>query len=176
MVRWGGVRAAVSFGHLALFDAHKARSAMDGAAATQVLLGLCCLKHRAVTGTSIDYVQCFDRIPQQVIPALALELGMDPSNPVQCLCLVRCTSGWVGQTPPGYGNGIRMLNAALHVGGHHAAKHKAAGQHSRNKRLFSDIATGAFRCDGRGTLYKLLREAGPADVRETTQQNARHIY
>ena len=42
--------------------------------ATQVLLKLCRLKRWAVAGMSINYVKCFDLIPQAVVPALALEL------------------------------------------------------------------------------------------------------
>ena len=45
---------------------------------TQVLLQLCRLKGWAVAGMSMDCVKCFDLIPQAVILALALELGMDP--------------------------------------------------------------------------------------------------
>ena len=47
---------------------------------TQVLLELCCLRAWAVVGMSIDYVKCFDLIPQAVVLALALELGMDPGT------------------------------------------------------------------------------------------------
>ena len=44
---------------------------------TQVLLELCRLRGWAVVGMCIDYVKCFDLIPQAVVLALALELGMD---------------------------------------------------------------------------------------------------
>ena len=37
--------------------------------------------------------------------------------------------------------GMQMLNAALY-----AARRKAAEQQSQNKKLFSDITIGAFRC------------------------------
>ena len=37
-------------------------------------------------GMSIDYVKCFDLIPQAVVLALALVLGMDPG---MC-CALRC--------------------------------------------------------------------------------------
>ena len=47
---------------------------------TQVLLELCRLRGWAVVGMSIDYVKCFDLIPQAVVLALALELGMDPGT------------------------------------------------------------------------------------------------
>ena len=46
------------------------------------------------------------------------------------------------ETPPPHRSGIQMLNADLH-----AARRKAAKHQSQNKRLFSDIAMGAFRCD-----------------------------
>ena len=57
-----------------------ARSALDGAAVTQVLLELCRLRGWAVAEMSIDYVKCFDLIPQAVVLALALEPGMDPGT------------------------------------------------------------------------------------------------
>ena len=46
----------------------------------QVLLELCHLQGWAVAGTSIDYVKYFDLIPQAIMLALALELGMDPGT------------------------------------------------------------------------------------------------
>ena len=69
---------AGGLGPPAAFGFRPARSALDGAAATQVLLELCPLRGWAVAGRSIDYVKCFDLIPQAVVLALALELGMDP--------------------------------------------------------------------------------------------------
>ena len=56
------------------------RSALDGAAVTQVLLELCRLRGWAVAGMSIDYIKCFDLIPQGVVLALALEQGMNPGT------------------------------------------------------------------------------------------------
>ena len=47
---------------------------------TQVLLELCRLRGWAVAGMSLDYVKCFDLIPQPVLLAVALELGMDPGT------------------------------------------------------------------------------------------------
>ena len=47
---------------------------------TQVVWELCPLQGWAVAGMSIDYVKCFDLIPQAVTLALALELGMDPGT------------------------------------------------------------------------------------------------
>ena len=44
---------------------------------TQVLLELCCLEGWAVAGMSIDCVKCFELIPQRIVLALALELGID---------------------------------------------------------------------------------------------------
>ena len=43
-----------------------------------------------------------------------------------------------------------MLNANLY-----GAKHKAAKQQSQNKKVFSNIAIGAFRCDRRCTLTEM---------------------
>ena len=83
---WAGVRLAdaiawqESWAHPAAFGFRPARSAPDGAAVTQVLLELCRLRGWAVAGMSIDYVKCFDLIPQAVVLALALELGMDPGT------------------------------------------------------------------------------------------------
>ena len=45
---------------------------------------------------------------------------------------------------------MRVFNVRLH-----AARHKAAGQQSQNKRLLSDIAMGAFRCNKRCTQKSL---------------------
>ena len=45
-----------------------------------MLLELCRLRGWAVAGMSIDYVKCFGVIPQAVVLALALELGMDPGT------------------------------------------------------------------------------------------------
>ena len=47
---------------------------------TQVLLERCRLRGWAVAETSIDYVKCFDLIPQAVALAPGLELGMDPGT------------------------------------------------------------------------------------------------
>ena len=83
---WAGVRLAdaiawqESWAHPAAFGFRPARSALDGAAVTQVILELCRLQGWAVAGMSIDYVKCFDLIPQAVVLALALELGMDPGT------------------------------------------------------------------------------------------------
>ena len=83
---WAGVRLVdaiawqEAWAHPAAFGFRPARSALDGAAVTQVLLELCRLRGWAVAGMSIDYVKCFDLIPQAVVLALALELGMDPGT------------------------------------------------------------------------------------------------
>ena len=83
---WASIRLAdaiawqESWAHPSAFGFRPARSAMDGAAVTQVLLELCRLRRWAVAGMSIDYVKCFDLIPQAVVLALALELGMDPGT------------------------------------------------------------------------------------------------
>ena len=83
---WAGVRLVdatawqESWAHPAAFGFRRARSALDGAAVTQMLLELCRLRGWAVAGTSIDYVKCVDLIPQSVVLALALELGTDPGT------------------------------------------------------------------------------------------------
>ena len=83
---WAGVRLVDAIAwqeasaHPAAFGFRPARSALDGAAVTQVLLELCRLRGWAVAGMSIDYVQCFDLIHKAVVLALALELGMDPGT------------------------------------------------------------------------------------------------
>ena len=66
---------ALVFAKPAAFGFRPARSAL--AAGTHVLLELCRLRRWAVARMSIDYVKCFDLIPQAVVLALALELGMD---------------------------------------------------------------------------------------------------
>ena len=83
---WAGVRLAdaiawqESWAHLAAFGFRPARSALDGAAVTQVLWELCHLRGWAVAGMSTDYIKCFALIPQAVVLALALQLRMDPGT------------------------------------------------------------------------------------------------
>ena len=83
---WAGVRLVdaiawqEAWAHPVAFGFRPARSALDGAAVTQVHLELCRLRGWAVAGMSIGYVKCFDLIPQAVMLALALELGMDPGT------------------------------------------------------------------------------------------------
>ena len=95
---WAGVRMVDaiawqdSYAHPAAFGFRPARSALDGAAVTQVLLELCRLRGWAVAGMSLDYVKCFDLIPQAVVLALAVELGMDPGT---------CPRGHVQAAPHG---------------------------------------------------------------------------
>ena len=47
---------------------------------TQVVLELWRLRRGALAGMSIDYIKCGDLIPQAVVLALVLELGMDPGT------------------------------------------------------------------------------------------------
>ena len=54
-----------------------ARVAVDAATVTQVLLELARLKGWRPEGLSLDYVKCFDLIPQAVVLRIARELGMD---------------------------------------------------------------------------------------------------
>ena len=81
---WAGMRLVdaiawqEAWAHPAAFGFRPARSALDGAAVTQVLLELCRLRGWAVAGMSIDYVKCFDLIPQAVVLALAMDLDPDP--------------------------------------------------------------------------------------------------
>ena len=97
---WAGVRLAdaiawqESWAHPAAFGFRQARGALDGAGVTQVLLEMCHLRGWAVVGMSINYVKCFDLIPQAVALALVLELGMDPGTCVP--------SGHVQAAPPGF--------------------------------------------------------------------------
>ena len=83
---WAGVRlvdaiaSQEAWAHLAAFGFRPARSALDRAAVTQVLLELCRLRGWAVAGMSTDYVKCFVLIPQAVVLAMVLELGMDPGT------------------------------------------------------------------------------------------------
>ena len=83
---WAGVRLAdaivwqESCAHVAGFGFRPARSALDGAALTQVLLDLRPLRGYAVVGMSMNYIKCVDLIPEAVVLALALELGMDPGT------------------------------------------------------------------------------------------------
>ena len=80
---WAGVRLVdaiawhESSAHPAAFGLRLARRALDGAAVTQVLLELCRLRGWGVAGMIIDYIKCLDLIPQAVMLAPALELGMD---------------------------------------------------------------------------------------------------
>ena len=53
------------------------RGAIDGAGVTAVLLELARLKGWNLAGRSLDYVKCFDRIPQAVFLRVARELGVD---------------------------------------------------------------------------------------------------
>ena len=52
---------------------------LDGAAVTQLLLGLCRLRGWVVAGMSIDYKKCFDLIPRAIVLRVAAELGMAPA-------------------------------------------------------------------------------------------------
>ena len=51
--------------------------AVDAATVTQVLLELARLKGWRLEGLSLDYVKCFDLIPQAVVLRIARDLGMD---------------------------------------------------------------------------------------------------
>ena len=83
---WAGVRLADAIAWQesrddpSAFGFCPAKSALDGAAVAHVFVELCRLRGWAVTGMSIEYVKCFNLIPQAVVLALALELGMGPST------------------------------------------------------------------------------------------------
>ena len=83
---WAGVLWAddmawqESEAHPTAFGFCPARSTLDEAAATEVLLELCPCQGWAVAGMIIDYVKCFDLIPGAVVLALALELSVDPGT------------------------------------------------------------------------------------------------
>ena len=53
------------------------RGAINGAGVTAVLLELARLKGWNVAGLNLDYVKCFDIIPQAVVLRVARELGME---------------------------------------------------------------------------------------------------
>ena len=96
---WAGVRLVDAIAwhefraHPAAFGSPPARSALDAAAVTQVLSEPCRLRGWAVAGMSIDYVKCCDLIPQAVVLALAVELGMEPGT---CRALGPCTNSSAG--------------------------------------------------------------------------------
>ena len=54
-----------SWAHPAAFGFPPARSALDGAAVTEVLLELCRLRGWAVAGMSIDCIKCFGLVPKR---------------------------------------------------------------------------------------------------------------
>ena len=56
----------------------KKRGATDTSALIAPLIELHTVIHAALTGFGLDYVQCFDLIPQQVVLRVALERGVHP--------------------------------------------------------------------------------------------------
>ena len=73
---------------------------MDAATVTQVLLELARVKGWRLEGLSLDYVKCFDLIPQALVLRIARELGMDgwvlrPRRP--CIGSSNGRSAWRGR-------------------------------------------------------------------------------
>ena len=63
--------------HPRAYGFRRAWGAVDAATVTQVLLELAQLKGWRLEGLSLDYVKCFDLIPQAAVLRIARELGMD---------------------------------------------------------------------------------------------------
>ena len=74
---WEVMRWQESWVHPRAFGFRLARGAVDAATVTQALLELARLKGWRLEGLSLDYVKCFDLIPQAVVLRIARELGMD---------------------------------------------------------------------------------------------------
>ena len=64
---WEVMRWQESWVHPRAFGFRLARGAVDAATVTQVLLELARLKGWRLEGLSLDYVKCFDLIPQAVV-------------------------------------------------------------------------------------------------------------
>ena len=80
---WAGTRLRdvllwqEAWAHPEAYGFRPCRGAIDRAGVTAVLLELARLKGWNLAGLSLDYVKCFDIIPQAVVLRLARELGMD---------------------------------------------------------------------------------------------------
>ena len=88
-----------------------ARGAVDAATVTQVLLELARLKGWRLEGLSLDYVKCFDLIPQAVVLRIARELALTkgccaPWRP--CIGSSSGRSAWQGR----WGHGGRPPTAS----------------------------------------------------------------
>ena len=74
---WEVMRWQEAWVHPRAYGFRLARGAVDAATVTPVLLELARLKGWRLEGLSLDYVKCFDLIPQAVVLRIARELGMD---------------------------------------------------------------------------------------------------
>ena len=75
---WEVLRWQETWAHPEAYGFRPARGALDAAAVTQVLLELSRLKGWTPFGVNLDYVKCFDLIPQAVVLRVGQELGMEP--------------------------------------------------------------------------------------------------
>ena len=75
---WEVLRWQETWAHPEAYGFRPARGALDAAAVTQVLLELSRLKGWTLFGVNLDYVKCFDLIPQAVVLRVGQELGMEP--------------------------------------------------------------------------------------------------
>ena len=74
---WEVMRWQEAWVHPRAYGFRRAWGAVDAATVTQVLLELARLKGWRLDGLSLDYVKCFDLIPQAAMLRIARELGMD---------------------------------------------------------------------------------------------------
>ena len=75
---WEVLRWQETWAHPEAYGFRPARGALDAAAVTQVLLELSRLKGWTLFGVNLDYVKCFDLIPQAVVLRVGQELGLEP--------------------------------------------------------------------------------------------------
>ena len=75
---WEVLHWQETWAHPEAYGFRPARGALDAAAVTQVLLELSRLKGWTLFGVNLDYVKCFDLIPQAVVLRVGQVLGMEP--------------------------------------------------------------------------------------------------
>ena len=75
---WEVLRWQETWAHPEAYGFRPARGAFDAAAVTQMLLELSRLKGWTLFGVTLDYVKCFDLIPQAVVLRVGQELGFEP--------------------------------------------------------------------------------------------------
>ena len=66
-----------AWAHPKAYSFRPCRGAINGTGVTAVLMELARLKGWNLAGLSLEYVECFDIIPQAVVLRVARELGMD---------------------------------------------------------------------------------------------------